>query len=159
MKTRTSPHGTDILAHAGSRPSDDLSGIAKRGLWNLQLFLLISCGAFLVRDFNLYATFPESVLQVLGCPPPPVLVYLALAGYIVTVMIPLTIHLLTGETPTAQWRHLGYRSAFYLFFLWSGTLTAHFALVFVAGVALYLLEQVCIGLASARTSQSSGQPA
>jgi hypothetical protein len=159
MKTRTSPHGTNLPAHAGSLPSDELRDSAKRGLWQLQLFLLISCGAFLVRDFNLYTTFPESVLQVLGCPPPPVLVYLALAGYLVTAMIPLTIHLLTGEAPTAQWRHLGYRTAFYLFFLWSGTLTAHFALVFIAGVALYLLEQLGIGLASSRTSQRSGQPA
>ena len=159
MTTRTSPHGTDLSAHAGSRLSDDPRGSAKRGMWQLQLFLLISCVAFLVRDFNLYATFPENVLQVLGCPPPPVLVYLALAGYIVTAMIPLTIHLLSGETSTAQWRHLGYRAAFYLFFLWSGTLAAHFAVVFIAGVALYLLEQLCIGLASTRTIEGNGQVA
>jgi hypothetical protein len=159
MTTRTSPHGLKTLASTTCRPADDLRPLARRGLWSLQLFLLISCAFFLVRDFNLYASFPESVLQVLGCAPPPPLVYLALAGYLVTALIPLTLQMLSGEKPTAQWRHLGYRTAFYLFFLWSGTLAAHFAVVFIAGVTLYLLEQFCLCLASSRTSEGSGQPA
>ena len=141
------------------RPADDLRTLSRRGLWSLQLFLLVSCAFFLVRDFNLYTTFPEPVLQVLGCAPPPSLVYLALAGYLVTALIPLALGLLGGEKPALQWRHLGYRAAFYLFFLWSGTLSAHFASVFIAGVALYLLEQFAICLASSRTSEGSGQPA
>ena len=133
--------------------------ISRQNLWNLQLFLLISCAAFLVRDFNLYTTFPESVLQVLGCPPPPILVHLALAGYIFTVVTPLTIHLLNGDRLTVQWRHLGYRTAFYLFYLCSGTLAANFIMVFAIGVVLYLLEQASICLAISRTVEGNGQVA
>lgn len=130
---------------------ETLRTVSWRTLWSLQLFLTISVAAFLVRDFDLYATLPESVLQVLGCPPPPVLAQLALAGYVVTVLIPLVIHLLNNERPVAHWRHLGYRSAFYGFFLCSNTLAVNFLLVFATGMLLYLLEQACICIALAKT--------
>ena len=133
--------------------------ISRQNLWSLQLFLLASCAAFLVRDFNLYVSFPESVLQILGCPPPPILTHLALAAYIFTVVTPLTIHLLNGDRPATQWRHLGYRTAFYLFYLWSGTLAGNFIVVFATGITLYLLEQFAIGLALTRAGHSSSQPA
>lgn len=133
--------------------------LSRHNLWSLQLFLLVSCAAFLVRDFDLYTAFPDSVLQVLGCPPPPVLTHLALAGYIFTVLTPLVIHLLDGERPVMHWRHLGYRSFFYLFYLWSGTLAGNFLMVFAAGVTLYLLEQASINFSLARTVAGDGQAA
>jgi hypothetical protein len=158
--TTMNPKREDPTREQADRPLyDEARSASRQNLQSLQLFLLLSCAAFLVRDFNLYATFPENILQVLGCPPPPLMVQIALAGYIFTALTPLVIHLLTGEKPVAQWRHLGYRSAFYLFFLWSGTLTAHFAAVFVTGVALYLLEQFHICTTIARASESSSQPA
>jgi hypothetical protein len=123
------------------------------------LFLLVSCAAFLVRDFNLYVSFPESVLQILGCPPPATLVHIALAGYIFTVVTPLTIHLLNGENPVVHWRHLGYRASFYGFYLFSNTLTANFILVFAIGIALYLLEQLIVCVALGKSSLGDGQPA
>jgi len=137
--------------------NDELRAISWRGLWSLQLFLTISIAAFLVRDFNLYATLPEPVLQVLGCPPPPTLVHMALAGYVVTVLIPLTIHLLNGDLPVSHWRHLGYRAAFYAFYLFSGTLAANFFLVFATGIFLYLLEQASVCVAIAKVKDNDGQ--
>ena len=139
--------------------SDDLRSTSWRCLWSLQLFLTISIAAFLVRDFNLYAAFPESVLQILGCPPPPTLAHIALAGYAFTVLTPLAIQLLNGEQPVAQWRHLGYRSAFYCFYLFSNTLAANFFLAFATGMFLYLLEQACICISIARAGHGDGQPA
>ena len=82
---------------------------------------------------------------------------LALAGYVLTVLIPLGIHLLNSDLPVAHWRHLGYRSAFYGFFLCSNTLTTHFFLVFATGIFLYLLEQASICIAIARTGHGRGQ--
>lgn len=141
----------------GAHRLDDLRAVSRRSLWSLQLFLLISIAAFLVRDFNLYATLPESVLQILGCPPPATLAHIALAGYIFTVVTPLTIHMLNEDKPTAQWRHLGYRTAFYCFYLFSNTLAANFILVFATGLVLYLLEQVSAGVAIDRANLGDGQ--
>lgn len=129
-----------------------------RSLWSMQLFITISVAAFMVRDFNLYESLPENILQILGCPPPPMLAHCALAGYVLTVMIPLVIHLLDGEQPAAEWRQLGFRSAFYCFYLFSGTLASYFLLVFVTGMILYLLEQASICLALAKSGQGNGQP-
>lgn len=143
----------------GVHGNDELRATSWRCLWSLQLFLTISIAAFLVRDFNLYAAFPESVLQILGCPPPPSLAHIALAGYVFTVLIPLVIQLLNGEQPVAQWRHLGYRSAFYCFYLFSNTLATNFFLVFATGMLLYLLEQACICISIARAGHGDGQPA
>lgn len=136
---------------------DELRALSRRSLWSLRLFLLISSAAFFARDFDLFAALPESILQILGCPPSPLLAHLALAGYVFTVLTPLVIHLLTGEQPMAQWRHLGYRAAFYGFYLFSNTLSANFLLVFAVGITLYLLEQGSICLALARTGQGDGQ--
>ncbi|MHB8707828.1 MAG: hypothetical protein ACYC9I_03065 [Desulfuromonadales bacterium] len=143
--------------HENQHGNDELRAISRRSLWSLQLFLLISTVAFLVRGFDLFAALPESVLQILGCPPSPTLAHLALAGYIFTVLTPLVIHLLNGEKPEAQWRHLGYRAAFYAFYLFSNTLTANFILVFAVGVILYLLEQVSICFSIAKANQGDGQ--
>lgn len=143
----------------GSHQLSELRVISRHSLWSLQLFLLVSCAAFLIRDFNLYETLPESVLQILGCPPPPTLTHVALAGYIFTVLTPLAIHLLNGGKPSAQWRHLGYRSMFYLFYLFSNTLTANFMVVFAIGIVLYLLEQLSICVSIMRTDQGDGQVA
>jgi hypothetical protein len=143
----------------GLQGHDELRATSWRSLWSLQLFLTISIAAFFVRDFNLYEAFPENVLQILGCPPPPALAHIALAGYVVTVLIPLTIHLLSGEQPVAQWRHLGYRSAFYCFYLFSNTLAANFFLVFATGIILYLLEQASICVSIAKAGHGDGQPA
>jgi len=137
--------------------NDELRATSWQSLWSLQLFLTISIAAFLVRDFNLYTALPEPVLQILGCPPPPTLAHIALAGYVFTVLIPLAIHWLNDEQPVAQWRHLGYRAAFYAFYLFSGTLTANFFLAFTTGILLYLLEQATICFAIAKAGHNDGQ--
>lgn len=144
---------------AGPQRLDELRAVSRQSLWSLQIFLVISIAAFLVRDFDLYATFPESVLLILGCAPPPVLAHIALAGYIFTVVTPLTIQLFNEEHPVAQWRHLGYRAAFYCFYLFSNTLTANFILVFATGIVLYLLEQIAVCVAISKTHQGDGQTA
>lgn len=144
---------------SGTHNQDELRATSWRSLWSLQLFLTISIAAFFAKDFNLYETFPENVLQILGCPPPPSLAHIALAGYVVTVLIPLVIQLLSGEHPVTQWRHLGYRSAFYCFYLFSNTLAANFFLVFATGIVLYLLEQACICVSIAKTGHGNDQPA
>lgn len=146
-------------SNLGSRQVDELKAVSRSGLWSLQLFLFISSVAFLVRDFDIYATFPESVLQILGCAPPAFLVQVALAGYVFTVIVPLLINMQMGSQPAFNRWHLLYRAAFYLFFLSSNSLTAQFMVVFATCCILYLLEQVSVCLSLHRVQQGDSQPA
>ena len=140
-------------------PAEELRHLSRRGLSDLQRFILLSAAFFLVRDFNLYEAFPEEVLQILGCAPPPQLVLIALAGYVFTVVTPLLIHLCQGDKPSVSSWHLLYRSIFYLFFLCSQTLDVYFMLVLGIGLLLYLLEQTCVGVSIHRLTQGNGHPA
>ena len=155
LMTRLS--ATTVNRH--SDPVGELRGIFRRGLSDLQRFILISAACFMIRDFDLYQAFPEEVLQILGCAPPPQLVLIALAGYVFTVITPLFIHLCRGDKPVANRWHLLYRSIFYLFFLCSQSLDSYFMLVLGTGLILYLLEQTVIGTAISRLNHGNGQPA
>ncbi|TLM68938.1 MAG: hypothetical protein FDZ69_01685 [Deltaproteobacteria bacterium] len=150
------PGAAAIAGEGRPRPADALRAAQRGSLRSLQLFLAISLTAFPARDYNLYNTLPESLLHILGAPPQPILVHLALAGYVFTVLTPLTIRLLNGDAPAFQWRHLGYRSAFYAFYLFSAALAVNFIVVLVIGVSLYLLEQAILCLAMTRAT--SGGP-
>ncbi len=122
----------------------ELQVLSRKGLWGLLAFLLAGVAAFMAQDFNLYRSLPETVLQILGCPPPETLVHLALAGYSFTVVVPVLIRIANGDNPQVGWRHLFCRAAFYLFYLASATLSENLLVVIIIGVLLYVLEQVGI---------------
>lgn len=133
------PHAT------GPRLSTpQLHALSRKGLWGLLLFLLASVAAFLVQDFNLYLVLPEPLLQLLGCPPPAILIHLALTAYSFTVVVPVLIRMATGDRPMVGWHHLACRSVFYLFYLASTTLPDNFLAVMVIGILLYGVEQAGI---------------
>ena len=146
-----------VTRHAD--PAMELRTVFRYGLSDLQRFILISAAFFMTRDFDLYQAFPENVLQILGCAPPPHLVLVALAGYVFTVITPLFVHLCRGDKPVANRWHLLYRSIFYFFFLCSQSLDSYFMLVLGTGLILYLLEQTVIGTAISRLNHGNGQPA
>jgi hypothetical protein len=151
-----------LSATSVSRPADpvgELRGAFQRGLSDLQRFILISSAFFMIRDFDLYQAFPEDVLQILGCAPPPQLVLIALAGYVFTVITPLFVHLCRGDKPVVNRWHLAYRSIFYLFFLFSRSLDSYFMLVLGIGLILYLLEECLVGMLIHRLQQGSRLPA
>jgi hypothetical protein len=124
--------------------SSALHALSRKGLWGLLLFLLASVAAFMVQDFNLYQAFPEPVLQILGCPPPAILIHLALTAYSFTVVVPVLIRMATGEKPMVHWHHLPCRTVFYLFYLASTTLPQNFVAVIMIGSLLYAVEQAGI---------------
>ncbi len=124
--------------------SSALHALSHKGLWGLLLFLLASVAAFMAQDFNLYQTFPEPVLQILGCPPPAILIHLALTAYSFTVVVPVLIRMATGDKPVVRWHHLLCRVIFYLFYLASTTLPQNFVAVIVIGSLLYAVEQAGI---------------
>ena len=138
------PWSDDVTGSVPRLTLPQLQALSRKGLWGLLLFLLVSVAAFLVQDFNLYATFPEPVLQILGCPPPAILIHLAITGYSFTVIVPVLIRMATGDSPVVRWYHLHCRAIFYLFYLASTTLPENFLAVTIIGILLYTVEQVGI---------------
>lgn len=119
----------------------ELCVLSRRGLWHLLFFLLISMAAFSGQDFDLFAAVSEEFWMLLGSPPPPHMIHLVLGIYTFCALMLLPARL-TKASHAQSWAHLIYRTVFYLFYLSANALAANFALVFVAGLILYGLEQI-----------------
>ena len=132
-------------ASASTHSNDqELASLSRKGLLELLQFLLISGCAFAIKDFNLFATFPEHVKVILGCPPPAILTNIALTIYCIAVMIPQCISLASDSRPIRTHNHLGYLVMFYLFYFISNALTANLVGVLVVGLIIYGLSQLSI---------------
>ena len=123
-----------------------LYALSRRSLWELVLFLLISIAAFSFRQFDLFAASSEPLRQILGCPPPALLINIALAVYLFSAVITLLVRIANQARPQQKWAQLGYRAVFYLFYSFSGTLSSYFIAVFSIGLLLYALEQLHVGV-------------
>jgi hypothetical protein len=130
---------------------------SRNNLWGLLAFLLISIDAYTFRNFNLFESSSEPLRQLLGYPPPAYLISIALAVYCFSAII-LTLTAMANDTrPASTWKNLGYRSAFYLFYSFSGTLAGHYIPVLVVGLCLYALDQCHIWIYNCRTLQQQKQ--
>jgi hypothetical protein len=122
-------------------------------LLELVLFLLISISAYSLRDFNLFEASSESVRQVLGYPPSATLINVALAVYCFSATILILTSIANDVRPTTNWNQLGYRSAFYFFYSFSGAISGNFIPVFLVGLCLYGLDQCHIWVYNCKTVQ------
>ncbi|MBW6509192.1 MAG: hypothetical protein K0A94_06545 [Desulfuromonadales bacterium] len=141
-----------IQSEAGTKPHesrqqkirdlrDNGHHLARHNLWELFLFLLVSICAYNVRDLNLFAMASEPLRQLLGYPPPAYMVSIALAVYFGSSIILGLKALASRSRPESTWNHLGYRSAFYFFYSFTGGIADHFLPVLLVGLLLYGLDQ------------------
>ncbi|MDZ4185424.1 MAG: hypothetical protein U1D97_10655 [Desulfuromonadales bacterium] len=129
--------------------------LSRRGLWHLLLFLLLSMAAFAGQNFDLFASTPEEFWTLLGSPPPPDLIHLVLGIYTFCALMLLPARI-NKASQMQSWAHTGYRTIFYLFYLSANALTAHFMVVFVAGLILYGFEQLYLLLHMSKTVHGVG---
>jgi len=130
--------------------SNTESKVQNHSLMSLVTFLLISICAYTFKDFNLFAVSSEPVRQLLGCPPPAYMISVALAVYCFSSAI-LTLTAMANDVqPTQKWNHLGYRTAFFAFYCFSGAIAANFLPVLLVGLSLYGLDQCHIWLHHAK---------
>lgn len=145
MKTTYRPE-TDSISHENRlrkirEQREKGHHLSRHNLWELCLFLVVSICAYNVRDLNLFTLASEPLRQLLGAPPPAYLVSLALAIYFGSSLV-LGIGALVQRTrPTRTWNHLGYRSAFYFFYAFTGSIGGYFLPVLLSGLFLYGLDQ------------------
>jgi hypothetical protein len=122
----------------------DLQSLSRRGLRDLFLFFVLSVWFFSMRQVDLLTPLAEGVRELLGCPPPPELTTLALAGYTLSAFVLILARTIQGERPRLRWSHLGYRTVFYFFYAVAGSLEENFMGVLLAGLFLIGLEQLNI---------------
>jgi len=96
--------------------TSELQALSRRSLWEGLLFILVSIAALQLRGIDLIGATPESVRKFLGTPPPAYLITVALAIYSFSVLMIILTRMNNGSEPVPRWSHLGYRSAFYLFY-------------------------------------------
>jgi hypothetical protein len=155
IKQETEMTRQSILGKRRQRKVKGLHALSRRSLWELLLFVLISIGALSLQEFNLQESVSEPVRRLLGYPPPAYLVSIALAVYCFAALINLLTQLASDAEPLLRWSQLGYRSVFYLFYLFSGSLASHFMAVFFIGLFLYGFEQLHIWVYSSRVAHQN----
>lgn len=144
IKQETKPSRYELSRIQRQQKVQGSEALSRRGLWGVLLFIIISIGTFLMKDFDLLTSVSESVRQFLGYPPPAYMVTVALAAYCFSVLMIALMQMDSEVEPQPKWSHLGYRAGFYFFYAVSGALTHHFLAVFFIGLFLYGVEQVCI---------------
>ncbi len=122
----------------------EIQGLTRRGTMEFVLFLLLSTAFFCCRQTDLLAPLAENARQILGCPPPAALVTLAVGGYVISAAILQLHRIVNGVRPVLKWSHLLFRTVFYLFYACAASLQSHFLGVFIAGLALFALDQLNI---------------
>lgn len=118
--------------------------LARRGLWQLLSFLLLSIAAWITIDHGLFNAMPEAFIAWLGAPPPLALIDLAFAIYLGSALILLPGRHAGGHSSAQGWSQLLYRTCFYLIYLASADPTARFVVVLAGGVFLYGMEQLYV---------------
>lgn len=117
---------------------DTLHRLSRRGLWGLLAFILLT--TVVVQTSRLVPDLPHSVRQTLGASPSENLISIALAVYIFSALILILARMMGGTRIYRGWSHLGYLSAFYLFYYYARALDRNFWAVFAAGMTILALE-------------------
>lgn len=106
-------------------------------LW-MALFFLVSIGAAV--NFRFLPPISGGVKKFLGASPPPTLISIALIVYAFSALILILGRMNKGSTDFRGWSHLGYLTAFYLFYFYCDLLRDNFWPVFIAGLTILGLE-------------------
>jgi len=119
---------------------EQLRRTSRKGLWGILIFAVISVLAVSVQDIDPLQHLSPQVRQLLGKPPSPDLINIALAVYSFSALI-LTLSRLADRAETYKgWSHLGYLTGFYLFYFLSHALQVNAWAVIIAGFTILGLE-------------------
>lgn len=115
-----------------------LQARANRGLLAIAVFITVSIGA--VRNFDLLPPLPPGVRAALGAPPSPNMISALLVLYSFSAIILILARMMSGSGSSGGMAHIGYLTAFYLFYYFAGALAENFWAVFAAGMTILGLE-------------------
>jgi hypothetical protein len=108
----------------------------------LAIFLAISILA--QQNFSLIPSLPDEIRHILGRPPSPKMISAALVLYSFSAIILILSRMVTGSLQYGGIAHVGYLTAFYIFFHFSQSMDENFWAVFAAGMTVLMLESYYI---------------
>ncbi len=114
-----------------------LSRFSSRGLWALALFLVIS---ILVGNGVASVILPDRIVAVLGKPPSPWAISLLLVVYTFFAIILSLSRFMGGIEHRSSFCHVGYLTAFFLFYHGARALNDNYWAVVGAGVTILGVE-------------------
>jgi hypothetical protein len=143
------PAANDNIENPGARDfnqqrKDSLTRIGRlqrksgNGPICLAIFLAISIAA--QQDFAIIPSLPDDIRDMLGHPPAPNMISAALVLYSFSAIILVLTRMVGGVEKYGGITHVGYLSAFYMFYHFSHSLNDNFWAVFASGVTVLLLE-------------------
>jgi len=114
-----------------------LNSLSTRGLFALSLFLVVS---FLAWYGFTFLPAPESVTAILGKPPSPHVVSIVLLIYTFSALILSLSRMTSGIEHRSSFGHVGYLTAFFLFYYFGKTLEDNYWAVFGSGITILGVE-------------------
>lgn len=129
--------GADLLRQELDREIRRLNRFSSRGLLALALFLVVSILAW--RGFYLLPA-PENVTAVIGKPPSASIISIALVIYTFSAIILSLSRMAAGIEHRSSFSHVGFLTAFYLFYYFDTSLEDNFWAVFGSGITILGVE-------------------
>lgn len=135
---------TPVAASAEEQRKQSLARIGRlqrkagNGPISLALFIAISIAA--QQDFAMVPSLPDDIRTILGTPPSPNMISAALVLYSFSAIILVLTRMVSGSEKYGGIGHVGYLTAFFIFYHFSKSLHDNFWAVFAAGVTILLLE-------------------
>lgn len=128
----------DLVRAEAVRRIERFRNRSNRGLWAMALFIAVSTAA--MRDFGALPPLPETVRALLGHPPSATMISGALVIYTFSAIILVLSRMMSGSSQFSGISHVGYLTAFYVFYHFARALDENFWAVFAAGFTILALE-------------------
>lgn len=136
-RSTTDQNKRDLLLKEISADIRRLTTFSNRGLWALSLFILVSMVAW--RGFPLLP-LPDTVRASLGAPPPPHIISMVLLFYTFSAIILSLSRMMAAVEHKSSFCHVGYLTAFFLFYHFAKALGDNYWAVFGAGITILSVE-------------------
>jgi hypothetical protein len=127
----------DILKKKLTEDMDRLNRFSVRGLLALSLFIVVSIFAWWGFSF---LPAPERITAVLGKPPSAHIISIALIIYTFSAIILSLARMSTGVEHRSSFSHVGYLTAFFLFYYFGKSLEGNYWAVFGSGITILGVE-------------------
>ena len=127
----------DILKQTLVNEINRLNRFSTRGVLALSLFLIVSILAWCGFSF---LPVPETVTALLGKPPSARIISIALLVYTFSAIILSLSRMTSGIEHRSSFNHVGYLTAFFLFYYFSKSLEENYWAVFGSGITILGVE-------------------
>lgn len=129
--------GADILRQELNREISRLNSFSSRGFLALSLFIAVSMLAWWGFSF---LPAPDTVTAYLGKPPSASIISIALVIYTFSAIILSLSRMAAGIEHRSSFSHVGFLTAFFLFYYFDKSLDENFWAVFGSGITILGVE-------------------